>query len=668
MHQWNVVLRDGQQELRYELSSEKAMALVAGLSCDPETIEELVAGTRRFLGDRWHDEWLSDHQVARQEEATGSDDYCIDIPGRLILHSTRAPEPPRLASVRVHDEVREEPYLTEHHLADDWEIRPWMTHWRDVAETRREQRRIWLRDGRRVLYEDLATGLIAIWRQEVKPSRNGSLASPSLADLAKSSGCQLSERTMQSLITRIHARWLLTPRLNLQNKTPRELLVEHVEHVRLDIGHRTDQWIATGHEVEPRSASSAAYAGPYVGPVELTFYHQLVEKLIRRLLTEVVDRSQAAKYRGQTVFEFRDGESEPIATSKRGPNPWKMLSEMFHSVGLDAFPDDILLKTQAEAEFNEAEIRDLVRVLNVQQADFLDFPDETLCGFSPGQLITMERKRLPISVDREFSPVDCDCPLCVMLEHQASILLWDPSTDWFPTDFVFSRVKSFDSWEPELEEDSIDAAWRGEDHGTDSAETNRVFLLNGSDGEPARAKSFNVGDRMQEPFADVDDAILRARRQLRATLGIEYRCLLRMFESPFIMTVTLQEEDDALTASPAFQALFELGASLATMIGVIKEEKRKAHKAKQAVKRINDQFRAIRDHIIDRERPESVAASIRQLQHSLKRHVGHFPKLQEHLEPFETAVSSLCASLENEGATAPASAKRASLGKGGSTA
>ena len=135
MHQWNVVLRDGQQELRYELSSEKAMALVAGLSCDPETIEELVAGTRRFLGDRWHDEWLSDHQVARQEEATGSDDYCIDIPGRLILHSTRAPEPPRLASVRVHDEVREEPYLTEHHLADDWEIRPWMTHWRDVAET-----------------------------------------------------------------------------------------------------------------------------------------------------------------------------------------------------------------------------------------------------------------------------------------------------------------------------------------------------------------------------------------------------------------------------------------------------------------------------------------------------------------------------------------------------
>lgn len=669
MHQWSVVVRDLERELRYELPSELVMALVAGLSGDPETIEELASNSRRFLGDRWHEEWLRDHQSSSRDRLCRDEDYGIDLPGRLIVHSARSPEPPRMASVSVSDAVREDPYLTEYHLSDEWEINCWKKSWREACEQRRESRRVWLRDGRKILYEELSAGLIVAWRHETQMSNCGDASQTSLTQLAESAQCKLSDRSLGSLISRIHARWLLTPIEGLQGRTPRDLLVDHVEHIGLDRGQRIDQSIATGRSFDELSSSSPAYTGPYIGPLELIFYHQLVETLIRRLLVEMMERRLASRYRGRQEKRVAGGRRESATGTKISRAQREFLESAIRKTRLDALPEDVLQEEQAGAVLDDAMTRELIRVLDWQQSEFLDQVGDSLCGYSPGMLVTLERKRLPITVGDDYSPEACDCPLCALMEHQTSMLLWDPVAEWLPTDFVFSSTPSFDSWTPELSEEEIDEAWRGDERvdevpdavtlsarstnakgvtvGRNSSDleitalgTTESTTSDTNDSSDAVAPT-NMGYSTGDPISDFDNLWARAKRQRSATQNLEFRCLVRMLESPIVMAVNQRDGEDPLMSSPAFQNLFEVGGLLAAMIDLINRQERKTRDRKQAVKRLNEHFGAVRDLVANEAVPNTVNATIRKFQHTINRYTGRFPELHEHVEGMRAALNAL---------------------------
>ena len=327
--------------------------------------------------------------------------------------------------------------------------------------------------------EARASARAAIPRVDARAVLYGPPLLEHLADGVLAASARDREETDEQERTRlIHAGWLMTARADLGGRTPREWLLAHRGRLAFDMEHRVEQWSRQGHAPTPLSPDSTAYRLGGFGTTEVVMYFDLVRALL----------AEAWELAGQE------------------PRPTKEL---------------------------------LVQTLSEIRTVWLNQPNAEIgMPLTPGELIEMERRRMPVASDG--SHLFDDCPICQAEADGAfgfgpAFMSIDGCHLELEDEFAFSLCETREEWDRQQEDDrrmseEIDRkqrerAARGEDaEGGDDPVWRTSHIdwdgLADRGGNPRTALAFPlaelVGELQRRPDgADLHEALNRAYGELR---------------------------------------------------------------------------------------------------------------------------------------------------------
>src|SRR5262249_53544866 len=155
----------------------------------------------------------------------------------------------------------------------------------------------------------------------------------------------------EAAVRDVHARWLLTPRGDLQGQAPRDVMLAEHNFITWDLQHRADQWATLGACPRGLDPHSRAFRLAGFGTHEMVKYYDVV-----RVVT----------------WSCR----------------WRLEEQP------SALPEG----------FVAAEVKRLARLRD----EWLDAPDRDCRGLTPRELIDHERARLPEGVCGHEAVIDHD--------------------------------------------------------------------------------------------------------------------------------------------------------------------------------------------------------------------------------------------------------------------
>jgi hypothetical protein len=205
------------------------------------------------------------------------------------------------------------------------------------------------------------------------------------------------ETTLQSGKTSstLHAHWLMTPREDLRNQSPRDVLLAKQDFIDFDLHTRSLQWSLLREGPPCLSTHSFAYRFAGFGTHEWVIYYDLVRHLLSTALTS---------------------DSEPSLS-------------------------------------NEIDVERKITELEALKTDWLERPREEYDGKIPALLIENERKRLPIAMLGRDMVIDEDCPMCQMMADDSlfgmDVGFWHLDGCNMDDDFAFSHFRTREEWEAE---------------------------------------------------------------------------------------------------------------------------------------------------------------------------------------------------------------------------
>jgi hypothetical protein len=253
-----------------DVSSWNALAVLAALSAEPETVGELATALRRYQPD--HRLFTNPRPAAERDEAPADAEWClIDLTGRTVVAGGgfELPEP-RSAFQADADDHAEGFHIVWIDVPDDWLFLQADDDWRTVVAER-------------------AAARMAVRRLEVRPVLFGLPLLEALAQGVLAADGVVDDDAAYEQTRRIHAAWLLTARDDLGGRTPRQLLLEKQHHLGFDLQHRSEQWSLQKHAALALPRDSAAYRFGGFGITEIVLYFDLV----RALLAEAWERIKA---------------------------------------------------------------------------------------------------------------------------------------------------------------------------------------------------------------------------------------------------------------------------------------------------------------------------------------------------------------------------------------
>ena len=370
---------------------------VAALSAEPETIGELEAALKRFDNSpvKFHIPYVFTDRCDIDEEPYDAGILIIDMVGRIVACDSTYSQPGPEGVIEYHDGNHCTGIPIGYCLPDDWLFLSSVADYKGARCDRREKRMSNPPlDARTILYgtpllEFLATNIrIASALQFVDDEDTG-------------------EELGLNTIGQIHAQWLLTPRLDLQGQSPREVMLAKQNFIDTDLDSRALQWslLLEGPPCIAKESYAYRYAG--FGTHEWVMYYDL----IRHLLTGAI-----------TI-----------------PN-------------IDAL------------DFHE-----LVQQLNALKNDWLNEPNPALEGRVPAIIIDNERRRLPEALGGRSMVIDEDCPLCKMMgdecEAGREVCFWHLDCSAMDNHFAFSTFlteKEYleDQLEMEVRHREFDRRWK----------------------------------------------------------------------------------------------------------------------------------------------------------------------------------------------------------------
>ena len=360
-------LVDRQRSIHQAVDVSFADAVIASLSADPETIEELHQALPRFWDFAGNAELVSTWDDGLLKEWDEGSVCLVDLPARLVVAGSDHAPPSPHGYVQFRDRGSRAKVQLWFRLSDDWVFLETIDAWNCAEKKSRKNF-----DARNVLYQDVISHVVhqCVAARQHRPA--GSESDP----------------PTNEVISAIHARWLMTPRHDLEGRSPRELLLEKRELIDFDLQSRRDQWCLLDKCPPPLATTSRAYCFAGFGTHEVILYYDLV----RHLLWEC----------------------------------WEQLDEV-------PLLDSVRLARRVERA----------------KSIWLNTPShETLEGRTPAEVIENERRRVPLAVSGGQAEINCDCPLCQMMAENGPVFLHLDGCH-MEEDFAFSFQKTQEQWEAE---------------------------------------------------------------------------------------------------------------------------------------------------------------------------------------------------------------------------
>jgi hypothetical protein len=261
-----VTIIDARRALHDTMPAGLANVMLAALTAEPETLEELEAAVARYDRPVLRTGFLDQINEGVNEEPYDAGVMIIGLPGRFIASATEpvlyrpapsgyalyCPDPPPDWSEASAEEI----VWVRYRLSGDWLFVNSLEDWRAIVQRRRAERAADPPfDARPVLFGKVAE---FIARQ-----------------------CALARAArVEDPINAIHEEWLMTPRDDLHGRTPREVLLAKCDFIDRDLDSRAHQWSGTGQCPQPLKRESAAYATAGFGTHSNVVYYDLLRYLL----------------------------------------------------------------------------------------------------------------------------------------------------------------------------------------------------------------------------------------------------------------------------------------------------------------------------------------------------------------------------------------------------
>ena len=204
------------------------------------------------------------------------------------------------------------------------------------------------------------------------------------------------------IIRDIHVRWMMTPRDDLRGQTPREVMLEKRDFIGWDMQDRCERWSKLDAPARGLDQSSHAWRYAGFGTHELVVYYELVRKLL---------------------WDCRERLRDSLAARAPGG------SREFETVG-DFLAIEVPLLEQACEEW-------------------LDSPDPEYSGRTPREVIEHERPCIPEAMSGHDAMIDDDCPLCQLMGDMPGPVFWGLDGCNMDDDFAFEMYRTREEWEQE---------------------------------------------------------------------------------------------------------------------------------------------------------------------------------------------------------------------------
>lgn len=394
-----LVIRDASRSITGTCELGFADAVVAALSDEPETIEEMDAALARFrLPGKAT--FFRGFAEGDRDEPHDSGVVIVDVTARLAAYGVPGvPEFELLsaACIPYRDGTADTDVLVRFHLPDDCLILRDVAGWRELAEHRRRERAAYVPiEFRPVVYgrplvefiaaECFKVPLVPLPENPLEEQGNKRNFAPDHPDLA--------------LVRDVHARWLTTPRQNLCGAAPRDVMLHNKKTIGWNLEDRSQQWSEMRGCPPGLGVETHAYRFSGFGTHECVVYYEMVRML---------------------VWACRDHVREQAADQVAKP--------AYLSIG----------------DFIAAE----VPILEKLRDEYLATPEPEYSGRTPRDVIENERRRIPEGGPAHEHIVDHDCPLCQMMADMPGPMFWWLDGCNMDDDFAFSFHRTREEYDEE---------------------------------------------------------------------------------------------------------------------------------------------------------------------------------------------------------------------------
>lgn len=249
MSEIRINIIDDSQTISGEMHGSFGDVLVAALTAEPETVEELEVALQRFI--LLESDWSFFRSFGKYENFEPYDPglLVIDLAAKVIVTDSTYSYYSTKGKVRIKTDTDED-FNLPYQLSDDWKTVGSMPEYNfQVSKRRAERLQNPPFNAREILFgKPLFEYIIG----ESSVNKNS---------------------TDENLFTEIHAEWLMNAREDLDGKTPREILLERQDFVDSDLSSRALQWSFTGFCPPPLPENSNAYKFAGFGTHEFVVYY-----------------------------------------------------------------------------------------------------------------------------------------------------------------------------------------------------------------------------------------------------------------------------------------------------------------------------------------------------------------------------------------------------------
>ena len=317
MSEIRINIIDQNQTISGDIHGSFGDVLVAALTAEPESIEELETATQRFI--KRESDWSFFRLFRKSENFEPYDAglLVIDLVAKVIMADSTYSYYSTEGSVRIKTETDED-FNLPYRLADDWKCVGSMPEFNYAQEKGLEKLRANQPfDVRQILFgQPLYEFIMAEY----------------LAN---------KDSTDEDLFTEVHAKWLMTARDDLRGKTPREIMFEKHDFVSWDLHSRSLQWSFTKFQPLPLSKDSNAYKFAGFGTHEIVVYYDLVRFLVGECFAQNITEADALEQLAEDWLNNPQGEFS-------GRTPVKIIEKERQRINLTMSAHECLIDEDCE--------------------------------------------------------------------------------------------------------------------------------------------------------------------------------------------------------------------------------------------------------------------------------------------------------------------------------